>query len=62
MFCWHVRKEYRQFHIYLAYNEFKNQRTNIKDIGELTKVFRKEFCIPDRVAIPADLNNLINSV
>ncbi len=43
-----------------AYKVFKSQHANIKNIGELNKEFRKEFGIPDRIAIPSDLNNLID--
>jgi hypothetical protein len=44
-----------------AYREFKFQHTNIKNIEELNKEFRKEFGIPAIMPIPADLNNLIDS-
>ena len=44
-----------------AYKEFKSQHTNIKNIGELNKEFRKEFGIPATVLITNDLNDLINS-
>jgi len=44
-----------------VYKEFKSQHTNIKNIGELNKEFRKEFGIPATVLIPNDLNDLINS-
>ena len=44
-----------------AYKEFKTQHTNIKDIGELNKEFRKEFGIPAIIPIPAYLNDLIDS-
>jgi DNA topoisomerase IB len=47
-------KEFRK-----AYKEFKSQHANIKNIGEVNKEFRKEFGIPDRIAIPSDLYNLI---
>ena len=43
-----------------AYKVFKSQHANIKNIGELNKEFRKEFGIPDRIAIPGDLDNLID--
>ena len=43
-----------------AYKVFKSQHANIKNIGELNKEFRKEFGIPDRIAIPTDLDNLID--
>ncbi len=43
-----------------AYKVFKSQHANIKNIGELNKEFRKEFGIPDRIAIPSDLDNLID--
>jgi len=43
-----------------AYKEFKFQHANIKNIGELNKEFRKEFGIPDRMAIPGNLDNLID--
>ena len=43
-----------------AYKEFKNT-SNIKDIQEINKEFRKEFGIPDRrMAIPGNLDNLID--
>jgi hypothetical protein len=44
-----------------VYKEFKSQHTNITNIGELNKEFRKEFGIPAVVPIPSDLNDLINS-
>src|SRR5918995_7192844 len=44
-----------------AYNEFKTQHPNIKDIRELNKEFRKEYGIPAIIPIPADLNYLIDS-
>jgi hypothetical protein len=47
-------KEFRK-----AYKEFQSQHANIKNIGEVNKEFRKEFGIPDRIAIPSDLDNLI---
>jgi hypothetical protein len=43
-----------------AYKVFKSQHANLKNIGELNKEFRKEFGIPDRIAIPSDLDNLID--
>ncbi len=43
-----------------AFKVFKSQHANIKNIGELNKEFRKEFGIPDRIAIPSDLDNLID--
>jgi hypothetical protein len=42
-----------------AYKEFKNAN-NTKDIQEINKEFRKEFGIPDRMAIPGNLDNLID--
>jgi hypothetical protein len=33
---------------------------NTKDIQEINKEFRKEFGIPDRTAIPGNLDNLID--
>jgi hypothetical protein len=33
---------------------------NTKDIQEINKEFRKEFGIPDRMAIPGNLDNLID--
>ena len=42
------------------YKEFKSQHANIKNIGELNKEFRKEFGIPDRMAILGNLDNLID--
>ena len=44
-----------------AYKEFKSQHSNIKNIEELNKEFRKEFGIPAAVLSPSDLNDLINS-
>jgi hypothetical protein len=41
------------------YKEFKNAN-NTKDIQEINKEFRKEFGIPDRMAIPGNLDNLID--
>ena len=38
-----------------AYKEFKNAN-NTKDIQEINKEFRKEFGIPDRMAIPGNLD------
>jgi hypothetical protein len=49
-------KEFRK-----VYREFKAQHTNIKNIEELNKEFRKEFGIPTVMPIPSDLNNLIDS-
>ena len=43
-----------------VYKVFKSQHANIKNIGELNKEFRKEFGIPDRMAIPGNLDNLID--
>ena len=42
-----------------AYKEFKNAN-NTKDIQEINIEFRKQFCIPDRMAIPGNLDNLID--
>ena len=42
-----------------AYKKFKNAN-NTKDIQEINKEFRKEFGIPDRMAIPGNLDNMIN--
>jgi hypothetical protein len=42
-----------------AYKEFK-KANNTKDIQEINKEFRKEFGIPDRMAIPGNLDNLID--
>jgi hypothetical protein len=39
-----------------TYKEFKNAN-NTKDIQEINKEFRKEFGIPDRMAIPGNLDN-----
>ena len=39
-----------------AYKEFKDAN-NTKDIQEINKEFRKEFGIPDRMAIPGNLDN-----
>ena len=44
-----------------AYKEFKSQHSNIKNIEELNKEFRKEFGIPTVMPIPGYLNELINS-
>jgi hypothetical protein len=44
-----------------AYNVFKSQHANIKNIGELNTEFRKQFGIPAAVHIPSELNKLINS-
>jgi hypothetical protein len=45
-----------------AYKEFKEMHNpnNTKDIQEINKEFRKEFGVPDRMAIPGNLDNLIN--
>ena len=45
-----------------AYKEFKetHNANNTKDIQEINKEFRKEFGIPDRMAIPGNLDNLID--
>ena len=45
-----------------AYKEFKEMHNpnNTKDIQEINKKFRKEFGIPDRTAIPGNLDNLID--
>ena len=42
-----------------AYKEFKetHNANNTKDIQEINKEFRKEFGIPDRMAIPGNLDN-----
>jgi hypothetical protein len=42
-----------------AYKKFKNAN-NTKDIQEINQEFRKEFGIPDRMAIPGNLDNLID--
>src|ERR671912_165546 len=44
------------------YKEFKetHNANNTKDIQEINKEFRKEFGIPDRMAIPCNLDNLID--
>ena len=42
-----------------AYKKFKNAN-NTKDIQEINKEFRKEFGIPDRMAIPSNLDNMID--
>jgi hypothetical protein len=44
-----------------AYKEFKSQHSNIKNIEELNKEFRKEFGIPTIMPIPGYLNDLINN-
>jgi hypothetical protein len=45
-----------------TYKEFKETHNpnNTKDIQEINKEFRKEFGIPDRMAIPGNLDNLID--
>ena len=45
-----------------TYKEFKESHNanNTKDIQEINKEFRKEFGIPDRMAIPSNLDNLID--
>jgi hypothetical protein len=45
-----------------SYKEFKQEHSadTIKDIQEINREFRKEFGIPDRMAIPGDLDNLID--
>ena len=48
-----------------SYKKFKEAHSagdnnTKKDIQELNKEFRKEFGIPDRMAIPGDLDNLID--
>jgi hypothetical protein len=45
-----------------AYKEFKEMYNpnNTKDTQEINKEFRKEFGIPDRMAIPGDLDKLID--
>ena len=45
-----------------TYKEFKetHNANNTKDIQEINKEFRKEFGIPDRMAIPSNLDNLID--
>jgi|SRR5215212_2764803 len=45
-----------------AYKEFKetHNANSTKDIQEINKEFRKEFGISDRMAIPSNLDNLIN--
>jgi hypothetical protein len=45
-----------------AYKEIKetHNANNTKDIQEINKEFRKEFGIPDRTAIPSNLDNLID--
>ena len=45
-----------------TYKEFKgtHNANNPKDIQEINKEFRKEFGIPDRMAIPGNLDNLID--
>jgi hypothetical protein len=42
-----------------AYKKFKDAN-NTKDIQEINKEFRKEFGISDRMAIPGNLDNLID--
>jgi hypothetical protein len=46
-----------------AYKEFKetyNANDTTKDSQEINKEFRKEFGIPDRMAIPDNIDNLID--
>ena len=45
-----------------VYKEFKktHKGNNTKDIQEINKEFRKEFGIPERMAIPINLDNLID--
>ena len=45
-----------------AYKEFKetHNANNTKDIQEINIEFRKEFGIPDRLAIPGDLDKLFD--
>jgi hypothetical protein len=45
-----------------TYKKFKETHNpnNTKDIQEINKEFRKEFSIPDRMAIPGNLDNLID--
>jgi hypothetical protein len=45
-----------------SYKEFKetHNANKTKDIQEINKEFRKEFGIPDRMAIPGNLDNLID--
>jgi hypothetical protein len=41
-------------------NSKMHNPNNTKDIQEINKEFRKEFGIPDRTAIPGNLDNLID--
>jgi len=45
-----------------TYKKFKETHNpnNTKEIQEINKEFRKEFGIPDRMAIPGNLDNLID--
>src|SRR5687767_8129644 len=45
-----------------AYKKFKEKHNanKTKDIQEINKEFRKEFGIPDRMAIPSNLDNMID--
>jgi hypothetical protein len=45
-----------------AYKEFRetHNASNTKDIQEINKEFRKEYGIPDTMAIPGNLDNLID--
>jgi hypothetical protein len=45
-----------------TYKEFKEMHNanNRKDIQEINKEFRNEFGIPDRMAIPANFDNMID--
>ena len=45
-----------------AYKEFKetHNANNTKDIQEINIEFRKEFGIPDRLAIPGNFDNMID--
>jgi hypothetical protein len=38
----------------------RHHANNTRDIQEINKEFRKEFGVPDRMAIPGNLDNLIN--
>ncbi|HEY6658052.1 MAG TPA: hypothetical protein VIZ62_05950 [Nitrososphaeraceae archaeon] len=45
-----------------AYKKFKETHNpnNTKEVQEINKEFRKEFGIPDRMAIPGNVDNLID--
>jgi hypothetical protein len=52
------KKAYRNFKVYSDTTEDDTKKT----IQESNKEFRKEYSIPDRVPIPSDLDDLIDSL